>query len=177
MSLGEQIVPTEKAEMEKLVKEDVKKVEKEIDDKKVDDKEVDVKNDEKQKNEKITEENEKLSTAKEVENTEKSSEAIKEKYKYAKGNIRIFKDTKITPKAEDNIKIGTRVEVLEVKKVEKVKEKTVKKPDGKTEVQKTTTVENWEKIYNFWASAPIIPAISLIEYSILFSIIKFRTSF
>ena len=77
-------------------------------------------------NEKITEENEKLSTAKEVENTEKSSEAIKEKYKYAKGNIRIFKDTKITPKAEDNIKIGTRVEVLEVKKVEKVKEKTVK---------------------------------------------------
>ena len=29
MSLGEQIVPTEKAEMEKLVKEDVKKVEKE----------------------------------------------------------------------------------------------------------------------------------------------------
>lgn len=146
MSLGEQIVPTEKAEMEKLVKEDVKKVEKEIDDKKVDDKELDVKNDEKQKNEKITEENEKLSTAKEVDNTEKSSEAIKEKYKYAKGNIRIFKDTKITPKAEDNIKIGTRVEVLEVKKVEKVKEKTVKKPDGKTEVQKTTTVENWEKI-------------------------------
>ena len=100
----------------------------------------------KEKSEKITEENEKLSTAKEVENTEKSSEAIKEKYKYAKGNIRIFKDTKITPKAEDNIKIGTRVEVLEVKKVEKVKEKTVKKPDGKTEVQKTTTVENWEKI-------------------------------
>lgn len=64
----------------------------------------------------------KLSTAKEVENTEKSSEAIKEKYKYAKGNIRIFKDTKITPKAEDNIKIGTRVEVLEVKS-RKVKEK------------------------------------------------------
>ena len=62
------------------------------------------------------------------------------------GNIRVFKEAKITPKAEDNIKIGTRVEILEEKKVEKVKEKTVKKPDGKTEVQKTTTVENWEKI-------------------------------
>ncbi|MDU1911520.1 putative glycoside hydrolase [Fusobacterium sp.] len=101
---------------------------------------------EKPKDEKITEEAENPSTAKEVENTEKSSEIINEKYKYTKGNIRIFKDVKITPKAEDNIKIGTRVEILEEKKVEKIKEKTVKKPDGKREVQKITIVENWEKI-------------------------------
>lgn len=99
-----------------------------------------------EKPEKSTEEPEKISTLKDDDIEEKTSEIINDKYKYAKGNIRVFKEAKMTPKAEDNLKIGTRVEVLEEKKVEKVKEKTVKKPDGKTEVQKTTTVENWEKI-------------------------------
>ena len=89
---------------------------------------------------------EETSTVKDDDVQEKTSEIINDKYKYAKGNIRVFKEAKITPKAEDNLKIGTRLEVIEEKKVEIVKEKTVKKPDGKTEVQKTTTVENWEKI-------------------------------
>ena len=89
---------------------------------------------------------EETSTVKDDDVQEKTSEIINDKYKYAKGNIRVFKEAKIAPKAEDNLKIGTRLEVIEEKKVEIVKEKTVKKPDGKTEVQKTTTVENWEKI-------------------------------
>ena len=89
---------------------------------------------------------EETSTVKDDDVQEKTSEIINDKYKYAKGNIRVFKEAKITPKAEDNLKIGTTLEVIEEKKVQIVKEKTVKKPDGKTEVQKTTTVENWEKI-------------------------------
>lgn len=67
-------------------------------------------------------------------------------YKYATGNIRVFADTKVTPKAEANLKIGTKVEVLEKKTVETTRNKTVKKPDGTNEVQKIVTKENWEKI-------------------------------
>lgn len=141
MSLGNQTISDEKTRMEELKKENVKELKKETDEKKAAEE-----SDEKQKIEKIAEETENSSITKEAENADKSSEIINGKYKYAKGNIRVFKEVKITPKAEDNIKIGTRVEILEEKKVEKVKEKTVKKPDGKTEVQKTTTVENWEKI-------------------------------
>lgn len=141
MSLGNQTISDEKTRMEELKKENVKELKKETDEKKAAEE-----SDEKQKIEKIAEETENSSITKEAENADKSSEIINGKYKYAKGNIRVFKEAKITPKAEDNIKIGTRVEILEEKKVEKVKEKTVKKPDGKTEVQKTTTVENWEKI-------------------------------
>lgn len=141
MSLGNQTISDEKTRMEELKKENVKELKKETDEKKAAEE-----SDEKQKIEKIAEETENSSITKEAENADKSFEIINGKYKYAKGNIRVFKEAKITPKAEDNIKIGTRVEILEEKKVEKVKEKTVKKPDGKTEVQKTTTVENWEKI-------------------------------
>ena len=53
------------------------------------------------------------------------------KYKYAIGNVRVFTDTKITPKAEDNLKNSTRVEVVEKKTVDIIKNKTVKKPDGR----------------------------------------------
>jgi len=141
MSLGAQTILDEKPRLEEVKKENVNEVKQETDEKKSTEE-----SDKKQKIEKIAEETENSSITKEVENTDKSSEIINEKYKYAKGNIRVFKEAKMTPKAEDNLKIGTRVEVLEEKKVEKVKEKTVKKPDGKTEVQKTTTVENWEKI-------------------------------
>lgn len=121
MSLGEQSLPEEKAVLEKKLEDDKKTTEE-------------------------TEKIEETSTVKDDDVQEKTSEIINDKYKYAKGNIRVFKEAKITPKAEDNLKIGTRLEVIEEKKVEIVKEKTVKKPDGKTEVQKTTTVENWEKI-------------------------------
>lgn len=141
MSLGAQTILDEKPRLEEVKKENVNEVKQETVEKKATEE-----SDKKQKIEKIAEETENSSITKEVENTDKSSEIINEKYKYAKGNIRVFKEAKLTPKAEDNLKIGTRVEVLEEKKVEKVKEKTVKKPDGKTEVQKTTTVENWEKI-------------------------------
>lgn len=141
MSLGAQTILDEKPRLEEVKKENVNEVKQETDEKKATEE-----SDKKQKIEKIAEETENSSITKEVQNTDKSSEIINEKYKYAKGNIRVFKEAKMTPKAEDNLKIGTRVEVLEEKKVEKVKEKTVKKPDGKTEVQKTTTVENWEKI-------------------------------
>lgn len=141
MSLGAQTILDEKPRLEEVKKENVNEVKQETDEKKATEE-----SDKKQKIEKIAEETENSSITKEVESTDKSSEIINEKYKYAKGNIRVFKEAKMTPKAEDNLKIGTRVEVLEEKKVEKVKEKTVKKPDGKTEVQKTTTVENWEKI-------------------------------
>lgn len=121
MSLGEQSLPEEKVVLEQKVEDDKKAAEE-------------------------TEKIEETSTVKDDDVQEKTSEIINDKYKYAKGNIRVFKEAKITPKAEDNLKIGTRLEVIEEKKVEIVKEKTVKKPDGKTEVQKTTTVENWEKI-------------------------------
>lgn len=121
MSLGEQSLPEEKAVLEQKLEDDKKTAEE-------------------------TEKIEETSTVKDDDVQEKTSEIINDKYKYAKGNIRVFKEAKITPKAEDNLKIGTRLEVIEEKKVEIVKEKTVKKPDGKTEVQKTTTVENWEKI-------------------------------
>lgn len=121
MSLGEQSLPEEKTVLEQKLEDDKKTTEE-------------------------TEKIEETSTVKDDDVQEKTSEIINDKYKYAKGNIRVFKEAKITPKAEDNLKIGTRLEVIEEKKVEIVKEKTVKKPDGKTEVQKTTTVENWEKI-------------------------------
>ena len=121
MSLGEQSLPEEKAVLEQKLEDDKKTTEE-------------------------TEKIEETSTVKDDDVQEKTSEIINDKYKYAKGNIRVFKEAKITPKAEDNLKIGTRLEVIEEKKVEIEKEKTVKKPDGKTEVQKTTTVENWEKI-------------------------------
>ena len=121
MSLGEQSLPEEKAVLEQKLEDDKKTTEE-------------------------TEKIEETSTVKDDDVQEKTSEIINDKYKYAKGNIRVFKEAKITPKAEDNLKIGTRLEVIEEKKVEIVKEKTVKKTDGKTEVQKTTTVENWEKI-------------------------------
>ncbi|MFV0577049.1 MAG: putative glycoside hydrolase [Fusobacterium ulcerans] len=121
MSLGEQSLPEEKAVLEQKLEDDKKTTEE-------------------------TEKIEETSTVKDDDVQEKTSEIINDKYKYAKVNIRVFKEAKITPKAEDNLKIGTRLEVIEEKKVEIVKEKTVKKPDGKTEVQKTTTVENWEKI-------------------------------
>lgn len=121
MSLGEQLLPEEKVVLEQKVEDDKKAAEE-------------------------TEKIEETSTVKDDDVQEKTSEIINDKYKYAKGNIRVFKEAKITPKAEDNLKIGTRLEVIEEKKVEIVKEKTVKKTDGKTEVQKTTTVENWEKI-------------------------------
>ena len=121
MSLGEQSLPEEKAVLEQKLEDDKKTTEE-------------------------TEKIEETSTVKDDDVQEKTSEIINDKYKYAKGNIRVFKEAKITPKAEDNLKIGTRLEVIEEKKVEIVKEKTVKKPDGKTEVQKTTTVENWKKI-------------------------------
>lgn len=121
MSLGEQSLPEEKEVLEQKLEDDKKTTEE-------------------------TEKIEETSTVKDDDVQEKTSEIINDKYKYTKGNIRVFKEAKITPKAEDNLKIGTRLEVIEEKKVEIVKEKTVKKPDGKTEVQKTTTVENWEKI-------------------------------
>lgn len=68
------------------------------------------------------------------------------KYKYANKSIRVFADTKITPKAEDNLKVSTRVEVLEKKTVDIIKNKTVKKADGKNEIQKIVIKDNWEKI-------------------------------
>ena len=71
---------------------------------------------------------------------------VSNKYKYANKSIRVFADTKITPKAEDNLKISTRVEVLEKKTVDIIKNKTVKKADGKNEVQKIVIKDNWEKI-------------------------------
>ena len=78
------------------------------------------------------------------ENTE--DKKVSNKYKYANKSIRVFADTKITPKAEDNLKISTRVEVLEKKTVDIIKNKTVKKADGKNEVQKIAIKDNWEKI-------------------------------
>ena len=78
------------------------------------------------------------------ENTE--DKKVSNKYKYANKSIRVFADTKITPKAEDNLKISTRVEVLEEKTVDIIKNKTVKKADGKNEVQKIVIKDNWEKI-------------------------------
>ncbi|MEE1477149.1 putative glycoside hydrolase [Fusobacterium sp.] len=71
---------------------------------------------------------------------------VSNKYKYANKSIRVFADTKISPKAEDNLKISTRVEVLEKKTVDIIKNKTVKKADGKNEVQKIVIKDNWEKI-------------------------------
>lgn len=71
---------------------------------------------------------------------------VSNKYKYANKSIRVFADTKITPKAEDNLKISTRIEVLEKKTVDIIKNKTVKKADGKNEVQKIVIKDNWEKI-------------------------------
>ena len=81
-----------------------------------------------------------------VPEPEKTAVEKNDKYRYATGNIRVFADTKVTAKAEDNLRISTRVEVLEKKTVEIIKNKTVKKPDGKNEVQKITIKENWEKI-------------------------------
>lgn len=141
ISLGDQVISNEKSLKEEVPKEKDKEIEKGTVEKKVVEESTG-----KQEAEKTVEKTENLLKIKEAENTEKPSEIINKKYKYAKGNIRIFKDVKITSKADDNIKIGTRVEVIEEKKVEKVKEKTIKKPDGKKEVQRTTIVENWEKI-------------------------------
>ena len=96
-----------------------------------------------EKNTEVTTENkgEEVVVKENIENKKASN-----KYKYANKSIRVFADTKITPKAEDNLKISTRVEVLEKKKVDIIKNKTVKKADGKNEVQKIVIKDNWEKI-------------------------------
>lgn len=101
-----------------------------------------------------TEQAEKLDTTNKEEKLEDNIKAeniqaekkVNAKYKYAKKSIRVFKDTKITPKAEDNLKVSTRVEVIDKKIVDITKNKTVKKADGKKEVQKIIIKENWEKI-------------------------------
>ena len=95
-----------------------------------------------EKNTEVTTENKEEVVVK--ENTE--NKKVSNKYKYANKSIRVFADTKITPKAEDNLKISTRVEVLEKKTVDIIKNKTVKKADGKNEVQKIVIKDNWEKI-------------------------------
>lgn len=109
---------------------------------------TEVKNEEKiakveEKNTEVTTENKGVEsvTEEKIENKKVSN-----KYKYANKSIRVFADTKITPKAEDNLKISTRVEVLEKKTVDIIKNKTVKKADGKNEVQKIVIKDNWEKI-------------------------------
>ena len=109
---------------------------------------TEVKNEEKiakveEKNTEVTTENKGVEsvTEEKIENKKASN-----KYKYANKSIRVFADTKITPKAEDNLKISTRVEVLEKKTVDIIKNKTVKKADGKNEVQKIVIKDNWEKI-------------------------------
>lgn len=109
---------------------------------------TEVKNEEKiakveEKNTEVTTENQGVEsvTEEKIENKKVSN-----KYKYANKSIRVFADTKITPKAEDNLKISTRVEVLEKKTVDIIKNKTVKKADGKNEVQKIVIKDNWEKI-------------------------------
>lgn len=96
-----------------------------------------------EKNTEVTTENkgEEVVVKENIENKKASN-----KYKYANKSIRVFADTKITPKAEDNLKISTRVEVLEKKTVDIIKNKTVKKADGKNEVQKIVIKDNWEKI-------------------------------
>jgi len=96
-----------------------------------------------EKNTEVTTENkgEEVVVKENIENKKASN-----KYKYANKSIRVFADTKITPKAEDNLKISTRVEVLEEKTVDIIKNKTVKKADGKNEVQKIVIKDNWEKI-------------------------------
>lgn len=96
-----------------------------------------------EKNIEVTTENKGVEsvTEEKIENKKASN-----KYKYANKSIRVFADTKITPKAEDNLKISTRVEVLEKKTVDIIKNKTVKKADGKNEVQKIVIKDNWEKI-------------------------------
>lgn len=96
-----------------------------------------------EKNTEVTTENKGVEsvTEEKIENKKASN-----KYKYANKSIRVFADTKITPKAEDNLKISTRVEVLEKKTVDIIKNKTVKKADGKNEVQKIVIKDNWEKI-------------------------------
>ena len=96
-----------------------------------------------EKNTEVTTENKGVEsvTEEKIENKKASN-----KYKYANKSIRVFADTKITPKAEDNLKISTRVEVLEKKTVDIIKNKTVKKADGKNEVQKIAIKDNWEKI-------------------------------
>lgn len=109
---------------------------------------TEVKNEEKiakveEKNTEVTTENKGVEsvTEEKIENKKVSN-----KYKYANKSIRVFADTKITPKAEDNLKISTRVEILEKKTVDIIKNKTVKKADGKNEVQKIVIKDNWEKI-------------------------------
>lgn len=109
---------------------------------------IEVKNEEtiakvEEKNTEVTTENKGVEsvTEEKIENKKASN-----KYKYANKSIRVFADTKITPKAEDNLKISTRVEVLEKKTVDIIKNKTVKKADGKNEVQKIVIKDNWEKI-------------------------------
>lgn len=96
-----------------------------------------------EKNTEVTTENkgEEVVVKENIENKKASN-----KYKYANKSIRVFADTKITPKAEDNLKISTRVEILEKKTVDIIKNKTVKKADGKNEVQKIVIKDNWEKI-------------------------------
>ena len=96
-----------------------------------------------EKNTEVTTENKGVEsvTEEKIENKKASN-----KYKYANKSIRVFADTKITPKAEDNLKISTRVEILEKKTVDIIKNKTVKKADGKNEVQKIVIKDNWEKI-------------------------------
>ena len=109
---------------------------------------TEVKNEEKiakveEKNTEVTTENK----GEEVVVKENSEDKkVSNKYKYANKSIRVFADTKITPKAEDNLKISTRVEILEKKTVDIIKNKTVKKADGKNEVQKIVIKDNWEKI-------------------------------
>ena len=92
-----------------------------------------------EKNTEVTTENkgEEVVVKENIENKKASN-----KYKYANKSIRVFADTKITPKAEDNLKISTRVEVLEKKTVDIIKNKTVKKADGKNEVQKIVIKDN-----------------------------------
>ena len=96
-----------------------------------------------EKNTEVTTENkgEEVAVKENIEDKKASN-----KYKYANKSIRVFADTKITPKAEDNLKISTRVEILEKKTVDIIKNKTVKKADGKNEVQKIVIKDNWEKI-------------------------------
>lgn len=96
------------------------------------------------KNSEVTAKNQiEESVAKEKAEEKKQSN----KYKYANKSIRVFADTKITPKAEDNLKISTRVEVLEKKTVDIIKNKTVKKADGKNETQKIVIKDNWKKLH------------------------------
>ena len=70
MSLGEQSLPEEKVVLEQKVEDDKKAAEE-------------------------TEKIEETSTVKDDDVQEKTSEIINDKYKYAKGNIRVFKEAKI----------------------------------------------------------------------------------